>query len=71
MKKSMITNKSTSIVAYFDGHGGALEQYRWHYLMRRVQGYPGSHLMLPSGKYLLRIALAAARATANKMRMKH
>jgi hypothetical protein len=37
----------------------------WH-----VQGYPKSHWMLPSGDYLLRMAPAAARATANKMAMK-
>jgi hypothetical protein len=31
--------------------------------MRHVQGYYGSHWMLASGNYLLRIAPAAARAT--------
>jgi hypothetical protein len=38
--------------------------------MRHVQGYPGSHWTLPLGDYLLRIAPAAARATANKTTMK-
>jgi hypothetical protein len=39
--------KLTSFAGHFDGRGGApvqaLEQYRWHHLMRHVQGYPGSH----------------------------
>jgi hypothetical protein len=34
--------------------------------MQHVQGYTGSHWTPPSGDYSLRIALAAARATANK-----
>jgi hypothetical protein len=37
-----------------------------HLPMLHVQGYSGSHWTLPSGDYLLRITLAAARATANK-----
>jgi hypothetical protein len=37
--------------------------------MQHVQGYTGSHWTLPLGDYLLRIALAAARATANKTTM--
>jgi hypothetical protein len=56
----------TFVIGYFNGHDGVLEQYRWHCLMRHVQGYPGSHWMPPSGNYLLRIAPAAARATAYK-----
>ncbi len=47
----------------FDGHGSAPEQYRWHCLMRHVQGYSGSHWTLASGNYSLRIAPASARAT--------
>jgi hypothetical protein len=43
-----------------------LEQYKWHCLMRHVQGYLGSHWMPPLGNYSLRITPAAARATANK-----
>ena len=34
--------------------------------MQHVQGYTGSHWTPPSGDYSLRIALAAARATAKK-----
>jgi hypothetical protein len=34
--------------------------------MQHAQGYPGSHWTPPSGNYLLGIAPAAARATANK-----
>ena len=39
--------------------------------MQHVQGYTGSHWTPPSGNYSLRIALAAARATANKITMYH
>ncbi len=39
--------------------------------MQHVQGYTGSHWTPPSGDYSLRIALAAARATANKTTMFH
>jgi hypothetical protein len=38
--------------------------------MQHVQGYSGSHWMLPLGNYLLCIAPAAARATSNKTKMK-
>jgi hypothetical protein len=38
--------------------------------MRHVQGYSRSHWTLPSGDYSLHIAPAAARATANKTKMK-
>jgi hypothetical protein len=61
-----MTNKCTSTTGHFDGHGGAPEQYRWHCLMRHVQGYSESHWMLPSGNYLLRMAQAAARATGKQ-----
>ncbi len=37
--------------------------------MKEVQGFYKSHLMPPSGDYLLRIAPEAARATANKTMM--
>ncbi len=60
-----MTNKCTSVVGLFDGHGGAPEQYRQHCPMGHVRGYPGSHWTLPSCNYLLCIAPAAARATAN------
>ena len=59
-------NKCTLSTSRFDGHSGAPEQHRWHRLMQHSQGYSGSHWMPPSGNYLLRIAPAAARATANK-----
>jgi hypothetical protein len=38
--------------------------------MEEVHGYPGSHWMLPLGEYSRYIALAAARATANKTTIK-
>jgi hypothetical protein len=63
MTKSKMTNKCTLSAGCFGGHGGALEQYRWHCPMRHVQGYSGSHWMPPLGNYSLRIAPAAARAT--------
>ncbi len=62
----MMMNKCTSSASRFDGHSGAQEQYRWHCPMRHVQGYSGSHWTLPSGNFLLRIAPAATRATANE-----
>jgi hypothetical protein len=66
MTKSTMTNKCTSSASHFDGHGGVPEQYRWHCLMRHVQGYSGSHWMPALGNYLLRIAPAAARATGKQ-----
>jgi hypothetical protein len=66
MTKSTMTNECTSSAGRFDGHGGALEQYRWHHPMRHVQGYSGSHWTLPLGDYLLCIAPAAARATGKQ-----
>jgi hypothetical protein len=66
MTKSMMANKCTLSAGRFDGHGGALEQYRWHRPMRHVQGYSGSHWMPASGNYLLRIGPAAASATGKQ-----
>jgi hypothetical protein len=63
MTKLMMTSKCTSVVANFEGLADAPEQYRRHCPMQPVQGYYGSHWMLASGDYLLRIAPAAARAT--------
>jgi hypothetical protein len=57
-------------VGHFDGHAGALEQYRQHCLMWHVKGYPGSHWTLPLGDYSRRIAPVAAGATTNKTTMK-
>jgi hypothetical protein len=64
--EATMTNKCTLSPGRFDGHGGAPEQYRWHHPMWHVQGYSGSHWMLPSGNYLLCIAPAAARATGKQ-----
>jgi hypothetical protein len=61
--KATMTNECTSSTGRFEGHHGAPEQYRWHRPMWYVQGYSGSHWMLASGNYLLRIAPVAARAT--------
>ncbi len=60
----------TSIVGHFDGHASALEQYRQHCPMQHIQGSLGSHWIQSSVGYSLHIALAAARATANKTAMK-
>jgi hypothetical protein len=66
MTKSRMVSTCSTAVGHFDGHGSAPEQYRWHCLMRHVQGYFGSHWTPASGNYLLRIAPAAARATGKK-----
>jgi len=60
-----MANKCLSIAGQFHGHGEALKQYMQHRSMQHVQGYTGSHWMPPWGDYSLRIASAAARATAN------
>jgi hypothetical protein len=61
----------SSVVGHFDGHGSPLVQYEAHRPMQHVQGYSRSHWTLPLNNYLLRIAPAAARATANKMTTKN
>jgi hypothetical protein len=61
-----VTNECTSVAAHFDGHAKVLKQYMRHRPMHHVQGYTGSHWTPPSSDYSLRIASAAARATANK-----
>jgi hypothetical protein len=63
MTKSTMTLKCTSIAADFEGLANALERYRWHRPMQRVQGYYGSHWMPALGDYSLCIAPVAARAT--------
>jgi hypothetical protein len=65
-KEALMTNKCTSSSGHVDGLGGAPQQYRQHHPMWHVQGYSGSHWTLPLSDYLLCIALAATRATANK-----
>ena len=64
-------NKCPSIAGHFDGHGEALKQHMRHLPMQHVQGYTESHWTPLSGDYLLHISLAAARATANKMKMQN
>jgi hypothetical protein len=59
-------SKCNSSTSRFDGHGGVPVQYEAHCPMQHVQGYTKSHWTLPSGNYLLRIAPAATRETANK-----
>jgi hypothetical protein len=66
MTKLTMTNKCTSVVGHFNGHGSVPGQYRQHCPMWHVQGNLGSHWMPPSGNYLLRIALAAARAAGKQ-----
>ncbi len=60
------TNKCTSVSCHFDGHANAWVQCCSYCLMQHVQGYPGSHWMLPSSNYLLCIAPMAPRATKNQ-----
>ena len=64
-------NKCTSITGHFDGHGGAPVQSGAHHLMHHDQGFTRSHWTPPSGDYLLRIALAAARAIIDTIIMQH
>jgi hypothetical protein len=71
MTKLRMTSKCTSIAAHFEGLVDAPEQYRWHCSMWHVQGYLGSHWTPPLGDYSIRIAPAAAGATANKTMMKN
>jgi hypothetical protein len=66
----MGTNKFTSVAGHFDGHLVMLKQYMQNCPMQHVQGYTESHWTLPSGDYSLCIAPVAARATANKTKMK-
>jgi hypothetical protein len=64
--KATMTNKCTSYAGCFDGHGGLLVQYKAHHPKQHVQGYSGSHWTPASGKYSLRIAPVAARATGKQ-----
>ena len=64
-------NKCTSITGHFDGHGGVPVPYQMHLPMQHDQGFARSHWTPPLGDYLLRIALVAARATANEATMQH
>jgi hypothetical protein len=71
MTKLTITTKFTCIADHFEGLADVLEQYRRHLPMQYVQGNLRSYWTPPSGSYLLRIAPAAARATANKTTTKN
>jgi hypothetical protein len=66
----MIKNKCSYVAGHFDGHADAWVQCCSYCPMQHVQGNTGSLWTLPPGNYLLRIAPAAARATANKTTMK-
>jgi hypothetical protein len=69
MAKSTMTSKCTSVATHFEGLADAPVQYKAHHPMKHVKGYTRSHWMPPLGDYLLRIAPAAARATANETTM--
>jgi hypothetical protein len=66
MTKLTMASTCSFVVSHFDGHGGPPVQYKVHCPMQNVQGYSRSHWMPPLGDYPLRIAPAAARATANE-----
>jgi hypothetical protein len=59
------------IAGHFDGRADALKWFMRHHPMQHDQGFTGSHWMPPLGDYWLSIAPAAARATANKMKMQN
>jgi hypothetical protein len=70
MAKLLMTIKSTSVGAHFDGLADLLVLCGVQCQMQHVQGYCGIHWMPPSGNYLLCIAPGATWATANKKMMK-
>jgi hypothetical protein len=70
-KISAATSKCASAAGHFEGHAEALKQSTWHRSMQHVQGYKGSHWMLPLGDFSLRIALVAAMATINTPTMQN
>ena len=63
------TNKCSSFAGHFYGHAEALKRYMRHHPMQHVQGYSGSHWMLPLGDYSLLITPEVARGTVNKTKM--
>jgi hypothetical protein len=71
MAKLSMMIKCTLSAIRFNGNGGSLMQYKAHHPMQHVPGYSRSHWMPPLGNYLLHIAPAAARATANKTTTKN
>jgi hypothetical protein len=70
MSKLTMASTCSSVIGRFNGHGGPPVQYKAHHPMQHVQGYSGSHWMPPLGDYLLCIAPATTRATANETTMK-
>jgi len=52
--------KCRQIAGDFDCHGDAAVRRGAHLPIEHIQGFTGSHWMPPSGKYLHRIAPAAA-----------
>jgi hypothetical protein len=66
MAQLLMTIECTLSAIRLDGHGGPPVQYIKHHPMQHVQGYSGSHWMLPSGNYSLRIAPGATRATGKQ-----
>jgi hypothetical protein len=70
MPKLTMTSKCTSIAAHIEGLVDALVICGVHRPMPHGQGYTRSLWALPSGNYLLSIALAAARVTGNTTTMK-
>jgi hypothetical protein len=71
MTKLIMTLKCTSFASHFEDLADVPEQYIQHCPMGHAQGYPRSHWMPPLGDYLLRIAPAVVRATANKTTTKN
>jgi hypothetical protein len=45
--KQTTINKYTHFAGRFDGHCNAVVQYRVHCLIEEIQGYDGSHWLLP------------------------
>ena len=66
----MARNECTSVAGHSDGHADALKQGT---LMQQIQGHTSTRCPWkpPSGDYSLRIALAAARVTANGLTMQN
>jgi hypothetical protein len=71
MAKLSMTIKCTLSAICSGGHGSPPVQNKAHPPMQHIyQGYSRRHWMPPLSNYLLYIAPAATRATANKMMMK-
>jgi hypothetical protein len=43
--------KSTILSGHFDGRGGAPVQYHAHHPIEGIQGYNGSHWLMPPGAF--------------------